>query len=139
MILALATTPARRLAAVGLVALLVAGCCVPTVTADAVAGRSADRPSDGTRRTRSAPIARQRLPHRRAGAVSAATATVTMTTNFGNIVIKVDGSLGAQRGRRLRGPGAVRLLQQRHLPPRRRGLRHPGRRRQYGRDAESRT
>jgi cyclophilin family peptidyl-prolyl cis-trans isomerase len=83
----------RRLAAVGLVALLVAACSVPTnkptptptavPTIPAAAPAYTLGPTPGLCPT-TAP----------APMTAGTTATVTMTTNYGNIVIKVDASLG---------------------------------------------
>ncbi len=91
MILALLSTP-RRLATIGLVALIVAGCSVPTAS---------PTPSPTPPPT-SAPTAPpytlgpepSGCPTAAPAAMTSGTATVTMTTNFGNIVIKVDSSLG---------------------------------------------
>jgi peptidyl-prolyl cis-trans isomerase B (cyclophilin B) len=91
MILALVSSP-RRLATVGLVAVLLAGCSVPTAS---------PTPSPTPPPT-SAPTAPPftlgpeptGCPTSAPAAMTSGTATVTMTTNFGNIVIKVDSSLG---------------------------------------------
>jgi hypothetical protein len=98
MILAFTKSPARRLATVGLVAVLFAGCATPYVTRPLAVGRC--RPyRRRLRPTRSAHAWPGRLPD--LGAVRLhGKATVTMTTNFGNMIIAVDGSLGAQRGGR---------------------------------------
>ncbi len=92
MILALIKSPARRLAAVGLVALLFSGCvAVPTVT---------PTPSPSPLPTLPPTTPPYSLAPSPSGcptstpAPMTGTATVTVTTNFGNIVIKVDGSLG---------------------------------------------
>ena len=93
MILALISSSPRRLATVGLVALLVAACAVPTnpptpsptpvPTIPPAAPSYTLGPAPSGCPT-SAPVA---LP-------VGATATVTMTTNYGTIVIKVDATLG---------------------------------------------
>jgi len=83
----------RRLATVGLVAMLVAGCAVPTVTASP----SPVPPATIAPTTPPYTLAPTMVPGACPTTTPAAytgTATVTMTTNFGNIVIKVDGSLG---------------------------------------------
>ncbi len=93
MILALTKTPASRLATVGLVALLVAGCtAIPTVT---------PTPSPSAPPTIAPPAPSYTLGPTMSPdcptttpAPFTGTATITMTTNFGNIVIKIDGSLG---------------------------------------------
>jgi cyclophilin family peptidyl-prolyl cis-trans isomerase len=96
MILAPIKSSARRLATVGLVALLFAGCAVPTVT---------PTPPPSPLPT----VAPTTPPYTLGPSISPSpfgcptsapaaltgTATVTITTNFGNIVIKVDSSLGA--------------------------------------------
>jgi cyclophilin family peptidyl-prolyl cis-trans isomerase len=84
----------RGLATVGLVALLVAGCTAipavsptPSPTPQPTIAPSAPPFTYGpTMAANACPTA--------APAAFTGTATVTMTTNFGNIVIKVDGSLG---------------------------------------------
>ena len=93
MILARLSSPPRRLATVGLVALLAAACAVPTnppapsptpvPTIPPVAPSYTLGPAPSGCPT-SAPVA---LP-------VGTTATVTMTTNYGTIVIKVDATLG---------------------------------------------
>ena len=96
MILALTKTPARRLATVGLVALLVAGCtAIPTVTPTASPAAPATVAPTGPAYT----LGPTMSPSPNACPTSAppafsGTATVTMTTNYGNFIIKVDGSLG---------------------------------------------
>jgi cyclophilin family peptidyl-prolyl cis-trans isomerase len=93
MILAPATSSARRLATVGLLALLLGGCStVPNVTAT-------PSPTAGVTIPPTAPAytlapAPSGCPTAAPAAMSA-TATVTMSTNFGTIVIKVNGALGA--------------------------------------------
>ena len=93
MILAPATSSARRLASVGLLALLLGGCSVlPVVTPTPVPSAAATIPPTAPAYTLApspgaCPTA--------APAAMTGTATVTMFTNFGNIVIKVDASLGA--------------------------------------------
>ncbi len=100
MILASLPSSARRLAALGCVALLVVGC-----------GTSGASPVSSSAPTPGAPTWAPTAPPYTLGptmspspndtcptaapAPLSGTATVTMTTNFGNIVIKVDGSLGA--------------------------------------------
>jgi cyclophilin family peptidyl-prolyl cis-trans isomerase len=95
MIFAPTKSSARRLAAAGLVVLL-AGCSVPTVT---------PTPSSSPLPTVPPPVPSFTLgptlspspfgcPTSAPPALTG-TATVTMTTNFGNIVIKVDSALGA--------------------------------------------
>jgi cyclophilin family peptidyl-prolyl cis-trans isomerase len=93
MIPALNTSSARRLATVGLVATLFAGCAVPTVTpspspipAATVAPTAPPYTLGPTMDAVACPTV--------APAAFTGTATVTMSTNFGKIVIKVDGSLG---------------------------------------------
>ena len=94
MILASLSSSPRRLATVGLVAWLVAACAVPV---------SAPTPSPTPMPTIPAPGPAYTLgptpgdcPTTAPAAMAAgSTATVTMTTNFGTIVIKADGSLGA--------------------------------------------
>lgn len=94
MILAFNMSSARRLATVGLVATLFAGCSVPTV---------APTPAPPKGPTMAPTMPPYTLgPSASAGACPTTapapltgTATVTMTTNFGNIVIKVDSALGA--------------------------------------------
>jgi cyclophilin family peptidyl-prolyl cis-trans isomerase len=93
MTLAVLSSSPRRLATVGLVAWLVAACAVPTnpptpsptpePTIPAAAPAYTLAPTPGDCPT-SAPTAM----------AAGSTATVTMTTNFGTIVIKVDASLG---------------------------------------------
>jgi cyclophilin family peptidyl-prolyl cis-trans isomerase len=93
MILAHIPSSLRRLGTVGLVALLVAACAVPTnpptstptvePTIPPAAPAYTLAPTPGTCPT-AAPAAM----------AAGSTATVTMTTNFGTIVIKVDASLG---------------------------------------------
>jgi cyclophilin family peptidyl-prolyl cis-trans isomerase len=93
MILARPTSAPRRIATIGTVALLCASACsvpvaaptpsptpVPTVPPTAPAYTLAPSPSG--------------CPTSPPAAMSSGTATVTMATDFGNIVIKVDGSLG---------------------------------------------
>jgi cyclophilin family peptidyl-prolyl cis-trans isomerase len=93
MILAPAMSSARRLATVGLLALLLGGCStvpnvVPTPSPTALPTIPPTTP----------PYTLAPAPSGCPTATPAAfsgTATVTMSTNFGNIVIKVDASLGA--------------------------------------------
>lgn len=88
---------ARRLATVGLVALLMAGCtAVPNVTPTPPSSPLPTLPPTTPPYTLGPTMSPS--PNACPTAAPAAfsgTATVTMTTNFGNIVIKVDGSLGA--------------------------------------------
>jgi cyclophilin family peptidyl-prolyl cis-trans isomerase len=92
MILAPATSQARRLASVGLLALLLAGCAsVPAVAPTASPAAPATIPPTTPPYTL-APTP-EGCPTTAPAALSG-TATVTMTTNFGTIVIKVDSSLG---------------------------------------------
>ena len=88
---------ARRLATVGLVALLVAGCtAIPTVTPTPSPTALPTIPPTTPPYTLGPTLSPS--PNGCPTAAPAAftgTATVTITTNFGNIVIKVDGSLGA--------------------------------------------
>jgi cyclophilin family peptidyl-prolyl cis-trans isomerase len=88
---------ARRLATVGIVALLLAGCtAVPTVTPTPSPTAAPTSPPTTPPYTLGPTISPS--PNGCPTATPAAftgTAAVTMTTNFGNIVIKVDGSLGA--------------------------------------------
>jgi peptidyl-prolyl cis-trans isomerase B (cyclophilin B) len=93
MILASLSSPSRRLAGVAAAALLLAACAVPTnepsasatpaPTAAATAPRYVLAPSPSGCPT----YAPMQLP-------AGATETVTMTTNFGVIVIKIDSALG---------------------------------------------
>jgi cyclophilin family peptidyl-prolyl cis-trans isomerase len=93
MILAPLSSSPRRLATVGLVALLAAACSAPMAaptptptampTIPAAAPAYTLGPTMGTCPTSTPPAM-----------AAGSTATVTMTTNFGTIVIKVDGSLG---------------------------------------------
>jgi len=93
MILAPIKSPARQLAAVGLIALLFTGCvAVPTVT---------PTPSPSPLPTvppTTPPYSLAPSPNgcpTSAPAPLTGTSTVTVTTNFGDIVIKVDSKLGA--------------------------------------------
>jgi cyclophilin family peptidyl-prolyl cis-trans isomerase len=83
----------RRLATVGLVAMLVAGCAVPTVTASPTPVPPATIAPTTPPYTLGPTMAPGACPTTTPAAFTG-TATVTLTTNFGNIVIKVDGSLG---------------------------------------------
>jgi cyclophilin family peptidyl-prolyl cis-trans isomerase len=108
MILALTKSPARRLATVSLVALLVAGCFAPTIT-------PSPAPSAGPTVAPTTPpytLGPSMSPAPYGCPIASATSTaspapsvpppppltgtvtVKMTTNFGDIVIKVDSSLG---------------------------------------------
>jgi cyclophilin family peptidyl-prolyl cis-trans isomerase len=92
MILAPATSSARRLASVGLLALLLGGCSVlPVVTPTPVPTAGATIPPTTPPYTLGP--APSGCPTAAPAAMSG-TATVTMSTNFGNIVIKVDAGLG---------------------------------------------
>jgi cyclophilin family peptidyl-prolyl cis-trans isomerase len=93
MIPALNTSSARRLATVGLVATLFAGCAVPTVTPSASPVPAATVAPTTPPYTLAPTMDAATCPTV-APAAFTGTATVTMNTNFGNIVIKVDGSLG---------------------------------------------
>jgi cyclophilin family peptidyl-prolyl cis-trans isomerase len=96
MILAFTKTPARRLAIVGLVALLAAACSVPAVSPTASPSAPQSLPPTtppytlGPTMSPSPNGCPTSTPPEMTG-----TATVTMTTNFGDMVISVDGSLGA--------------------------------------------
>lgn len=96
MILASLPSSARRFAALGCVALLVVGCGTSSVSPASSASPSAGVP---TWAPTAPPFTLGPSPDATcptsAPAPFSGTATVTMTTNFGNIVIKVDGSLGA--------------------------------------------
>ena len=108
MILAFTKSPARRLATISLVALLVTGCFAPTITPSpppsALPTVAPTTPPYTLGPTMSpspygCPIAAATSTASPAPSVSAppaltGTATVKMTTNFGDIVIKVDSSLG---------------------------------------------
>ena len=93
MILASISSSPRRLATVGLVAWLVAACAVPT---------NPPTPSPSPLPTIPAAAPSYTLGPAPSGCPTSApaamaagtTATVTMTTNYGNIVIKVDATLG---------------------------------------------
>ena len=96
MILASITSSARRLATVGLVALLLAGCSVPTITPTAPASPLPTIAPTTPPYTLGPTVSASPFgcPTSAPAALSG-TATVKMTTNFGDIVIKVDSSLGA--------------------------------------------
>jgi cyclophilin family peptidyl-prolyl cis-trans isomerase len=86
---------AGRLAAVGLVAMLVTGCTAvpavsPTPSPTAMPTLGPTTPPYTLAPSMAADACPTSAPVSYTG-----TATVTMTTNFGNMVIKVDGSLGA--------------------------------------------
>ena len=83
----------RRLATVGLVAMLVAGCAVPTVTASPSPVPLPTVAPTTPPYTLGPTMAPGACPTSTPPAFTG-TATVTMATNFGNIVIKIDGSLG---------------------------------------------
>jgi len=85
----------RRLATVGLVALLVTGCtAIPTVTPTPSPTALPTIPPSPPPFTFAPTMVPGACPTA-APAAFTGTATVTMTTNYGTIVIKVDGSLGA--------------------------------------------
>jgi cyclophilin family peptidyl-prolyl cis-trans isomerase len=108
MILAFTKSPARRLAAISFVALLVTGCFAPTITPSPVPSAlptvAPTTPPYTLGPTMSpspygCPIADATSTASPAPSVPppaplTGTATVKMTTNFGDIVIKVDSSLG---------------------------------------------
>jgi cyclophilin family peptidyl-prolyl cis-trans isomerase len=98
MILAFTKSPARRLATVGLVAVIFAGCSTPAVSPtpspSALATVAPPAPSYTLGPTMSPDGATGACPTSTPPAFTGK-ATVTMTTNFGDIVIAVDGSLGA--------------------------------------------
>jgi cyclophilin family peptidyl-prolyl cis-trans isomerase len=93
MILAFTKPPVRRLATVGLVAMLVAACSVPTVTPSPAPSPLDTIPPPAPTYSLAPSMDPSACPTS-APAAFTSTATVTMTTNFGTIVIKVDGSLG---------------------------------------------
>ncbi len=82
----------RRLTAGVLVALLFAGCSVPT--AEPTPSPTAPPTIPPTTPPYTLGPAPTGCPTSAPAAMTSGTATVTMTTNFGNIVIKVDSSLG---------------------------------------------
>ena len=85
---------ASRLATVGLVALLVTGCtAIPTITPTPSPTALPTIPPTTPPYTLGPSIAPDACPTS-TPAPFTGTATVTMTTNYGNMVIKVDGSLG---------------------------------------------
>jgi cyclophilin family peptidyl-prolyl cis-trans isomerase len=92
MILARLSSSPRRFATVGLVALLLAGCSVPT--ASSTPSPSAPPTNPPTAPAYTLGPAPTGCPTSAPAAMTSGTATVTMTTNFGNIVVKVDSSLG---------------------------------------------
>jgi peptidyl-prolyl cis-trans isomerase B (cyclophilin B) len=96
MILASITSSARRLATLGVVALLLAGCAVPTVTPTTPPSPLPTIPPTTPPYTLGPTVSASPFgcPTSTPAALSG-TATVKMTTNFGDIVIKVDSSLGA--------------------------------------------
>jgi cyclophilin family peptidyl-prolyl cis-trans isomerase len=93
MILAFTKSPARRLATVGLVAALFGGCSAPTVSPTPRPSALPTVPPTTPAYTLGPTMAADACPTA-APPVFSGTATVTMTTNFGDMVIKVDGSLG---------------------------------------------
>jgi len=93
MILARLSSSPRRLATVGLVALLFAGCSTPTASpTPSPTAPPTNPPTTPPYTLGPEPSA---CPTTAPAAMTGGTATVTMTTNFGNIVVKVDSSLGA--------------------------------------------
>ncbi|HJX67995.1 MAG TPA: peptidylprolyl isomerase [Candidatus Limnocylindrales bacterium] len=92
MILARLSSSPRRFATVGLVALLFAGCSVPT--AAPTPSPSAPPTNPPTTPPYTLGPAPTGCPTAAPAPMTSGTATVTMTTNFGNIVVKVDSSLG---------------------------------------------
>jgi cyclophilin family peptidyl-prolyl cis-trans isomerase len=85
---------ASRLATVGLVALLVTGCtAIPTITPAPSPTAMPTIPPTTPPYTLGPSMAPDACPTS-APAPFTGTATVTMTTNYGNMVIKVDGGLG---------------------------------------------
>jgi cyclophilin family peptidyl-prolyl cis-trans isomerase len=93
MILAFAKSPARRLATVGLVALMFSGCAVPTVSPTPKPSPPATVPPTTPSFTLGPTMAPDACPTSTPAAFTGK-ATVTMNTNFGPIVIDIDGSLG---------------------------------------------
>jgi peptidyl-prolyl cis-trans isomerase B (cyclophilin B) len=92
MILARLSSSPRRLATVGLVALLFAGCSVPTAApTPSPSALPTNPPTTPPYTLGPAPTG---CPTSAPAPMTSGTATVTMTTNFGNIVVKVDSSLG---------------------------------------------
>jgi cyclophilin family peptidyl-prolyl cis-trans isomerase len=92
MILARLSSSTRRLATVGLVAFLFAGCSVPTAApTPSPSAPPTNPPTTPPYTLGPGPIG---CPTAAPAPLTSGTATVTMTTNFGNIVIKVDSSLG---------------------------------------------
>jgi peptidyl-prolyl cis-trans isomerase B (cyclophilin B) len=83
----------RRFAGLGLVAILFAGCAVPTVTASPTPVPPATLAPTMPPYTLGPSMAANACPTTTPPAFTG-TATVTMTTNFGTIVIKIDGSKG---------------------------------------------
>jgi cyclophilin family peptidyl-prolyl cis-trans isomerase len=94
MILASLSSSPRRLATVGLVAWLVAACGVPMSAPTPTPTPMPTIPLAGPAYTLG-PTAGVCPTSAPAAMTAGSTATVTMTTNFGTIVIKVDASLGA--------------------------------------------
>ncbi|MGA3058014.1 MAG: peptidylprolyl isomerase [Candidatus Limnocylindrales bacterium] len=93
MILARLSSSPRQFATVGLVALLFAGCSTPTATpTPSPSAPPTNPPTTPPYTLGPEPSA---CPTSAPAAMTSGTATVTMTTNFGNIVVKVDSSLGA--------------------------------------------
>jgi len=93
MILAPSKSSVSRVAAIGLVAMLFAGCAVPTVS-PSPSPVPPPTVAPTTPAFTLAPTVDLSLCPTSAPAPFTGTATVTMTTNFGTMVIKVDGSLG---------------------------------------------
>ncbi|MGD0020236.1 MAG: peptidylprolyl isomerase [Candidatus Limnocylindrales bacterium] len=94
MTLASLSSSPRRLATVGLVAWLVAACAVPTNAPTPSPTSMPTIPPAGPAYTLG-PTPGDCPTSAPAPMAAGSTATVTMTTNFGTIVIKADGSLGA--------------------------------------------
>jgi peptidylprolyl isomerase len=92
MILARLSSSPLRLATAGLVALLVAGCAVPTAVPTPSPTPAPTLPPTTPPYTLGP--APSNCPTAAPAAMTSGTATVTMKTNFGDIVIKVDSSLG---------------------------------------------
>jgi cyclophilin family peptidyl-prolyl cis-trans isomerase len=99
MILASLPSSARRMAALGCAALLIAGCgtsvASPSASVSAPPATLAPTAPAYTLGPTPAPSGADNACPTAAPAAFTGTATVTMTTNWGNIVIKVDGKLGA--------------------------------------------
>jgi cyclophilin family peptidyl-prolyl cis-trans isomerase len=98
MILAFTKSSASRLATVGLVAVLFAGCATPTVSPTAAPSPLATIPPTTPPYTLGPSMSPSGAPGLVCPTTTpdafTGTATVTMTTNFGDMVIAVDGKLG---------------------------------------------